>query len=112
MQDITLHIGGGGLSAKSADGSHEIRVGSRLHLQAAGHNGDLPDGTDATDGTELRRARIQMSGRFLRDFNWAAEADFADNDVSIKDFRIGTNPIEDFFHWPTINPSDPIITSN
>jgi len=54
----------------------------------------LPSGIEATDGTELRRARIETSGKFYGDFKWAAEVDFADNNVGIRDFKIGYTGID------------------
>jgi phosphate-selective porin OprO/OprP len=52
----------------------------------ASTNVTLDEGRSAVDGTELRRARMEMSGTFHDDWRWAAEADFADNNVAVKDF--------------------------
>ncbi len=75
-----------GFNVKSQDGRFSMKIGARLHTQASGNYGDLPDGVDATDGTELRRARLELKGTFYEDWKWSTELDFADNDVAIKDF--------------------------
>lgn len=89
VQDVRLSLGAKGFQAKSADGDFEFKIGTRMHLQASAHSGDLPSGVEATDGTEFRRARLQMGGKFQGLYKWAAEADFADNKVSLKDFKVG-----------------------
>jgi phosphate-selective porin OprO/OprP len=76
----------GGLSVSSADGLFAFEIGARLHADFAWHSGDSSTGVEATDGTELRRARIELSGMFHGDWRWVAETDLADNDVSVKDF--------------------------
>ncbi|MBM4205067.1 MAG: hypothetical protein FJ194_13105 [Gammaproteobacteria bacterium] len=89
VQDIKIQVGGGGIQAASADGLNEIKIGTRLHIQAASHDGDLPAGVDATDGSQFRRARIELGGKFLGDFAWAAEFDFAEDRVSAKEMKVG-----------------------
>ena len=76
----------GALSVRSADGLYAFEVGGRLNADFAWHSGDSDTGVAATDGTELRRARIELSGRFQGDWFWAAETDLADDLVSVKDF--------------------------
>jgi len=89
VDQVVVTLNEKGFRVKSADQAHEIKIGARLHAEAAAHRGDDSTGFDATDGTELRRARMEMSGKFARFYQWAAEVDFADNDTAIKDFRIG-----------------------
>ncbi len=81
-----ITLDGGALSIRSADGQFAFEIGGRLHADFAWHSGDSGTGVAATDGTELRRARIELSGRFQGDWLWAAETDLADDDVSVKDF--------------------------
>ncbi|MDH3508718.1 MAG: OprO/OprP family phosphate-selective porin [Gammaproteobacteria bacterium] len=75
-----------GLSVRSADGLYAFEIGARLHADFASHSGDSDTGVEATDGTELRRARIELSGMIQGDWRWVAETDLADDDVSVKDF--------------------------
>ena len=76
-----------GFRVRSADDSYSIKVGGRLHAQGAMHlNDDQFSTVDPTDGTELRRARIEMSGTIQEDWRWAAEADFANNGARILDW--------------------------
>lgn len=93
VEKVTVSLNKNGFRLKSADGDFEMKIGARLHAQASGHDGNVPDGDDANDGVELRRARMELSGRFYQDWLWAAEADFADNNVAVKDFWLGYRPV-------------------
>ena len=76
-----------GFNVRSADDGYAIKIGGRLHAQGAMHlNDDNFSTVDPTDGTELRRARMEMSGKIAHDWRWAAEADFANNGTRILDF--------------------------
>lgn len=82
-----------GFRVRSADDKYAIKIGGRLHAQGSTHlnEGDL----DPTDGTELRRARMEMSGTIQEDWRWAAEADFANNGARILDWWLSYTGIED-----------------
>jgi phosphate-selective porin OprO/OprP len=82
-----------GFRVRAPDDSYAIKIGGRLHAQASTHlnAGDL----DPTDGTELRRARMEMSGTIQEDWRWAAEADFANNGARILDWWLAYTGIED-----------------
>lgn len=87
------------------DESHSFEVGlsGRLH---ADYNYENPNDyidratgeeQNAATGTEIRRARIGVEGMFAEDFTYMLEADFADNDVAIKDAFLvyeGIEPID------------------
>jgi phosphate-selective porin OprO/OprP len=76
-----------GFRVRSADDKYAIKVGGRLHAQGAAHlNDDKFSTVDPNDGTELRRARIELSGTIQEDWRWAAEADFANNGARILDW--------------------------
>lgn len=77
-----------GFNIRSADGQFAMKVGARLHADLIEHTDDSRVAVAPNDGTELRRARIELSGTFHGDWRWAAESDFADNEVSIKDFWV------------------------
>lgn len=94
VDEVVVNLDKRGLNIASRDGAYEIKIGARLHADGAVHSGDT-GGAEATDGSELRRARIEMKGRIQKDWAWVAEADFADNDVSIKDFWLGYEGIGD-----------------
>jgi phosphate-selective porin OprO/OprP len=100
-RSATVSLDRRGLNIESADGAFEMKIGGRLHAQASGHRGDddLPADDEATDGAEIRRARIEMKGTVYGDWPWVAEVDFANNDVSIKDFTLGYTglPVAGFF---------------
>ena len=75
------------------DESHSFEVGlsGRLH---ADYNYENPNDyvkrdsgaeRNAATGTEIRRARIGVEGTFGRNLGFMLEADFADNDVGVKD---------------------------
>jgi phosphate-selective porin OprO/OprP len=96
VEGVAVSLDQGGLNVRSADGEFAIKVGARLHADFAVHNGDRDTGRAAVDGTELRRARIELSGTMYRDWRWAAETDLADNDVSVKDFWLSYTGFDKF----------------
>lgn len=75
-----------GLRVKSADGRTSFRVGGRLHMDAATYRDDK---RKLGNGTEIRRARINVAGRFEDRWRYRAEYDFAGNRVSLKDAWLG-----------------------
>ena len=86
-QNIRVSIGRKGLGFRSSDGQFAFNIGGRIHAQAAGHRGRLESA--ATNGTELRRARFDITSTLYEYWRWKAEVDFADDGVSIKDFHVG-----------------------
>jgi len=93
VEDVVVKLDKKGFNIASADGDFAIKIGTRLHFQASSHEGGLPSGFDATDGTEIRRARVETKGKFFKNFTWAAELDLADNDTGVRDFWLGYNGI-------------------
>jgi phosphate-selective porin OprO/OprP len=83
-----------GLQFETADKDFKFKLGGRIHADAnytdddnyvfAGGD-DAGAHVEANDGTEFRRARIDFSGTFFKDWNFKTVADFADNSVSMKD---------------------------
>lgn len=55
---VTQVSAGPGLKATSADGESSFKIGGRIHMDAYVFDGD----TNATGGTEFRRARFQFDG--------------------------------------------------
>lgn len=78
-----------GVQFESADKDFKFKLGGRIHADSSFSSGDdyLDDGdhAEANDGTEIRRARMRFEGVFFRDWRFRTEADFANNDVSMKD---------------------------
>jgi phosphate-selective porin OprO/OprP len=89
----------GGLKVESGDGAFQFRISGRLHADGTVHVGETPSSSggtnnDATDGVEIRRARIFVNAKVYEDFNWTGEVDFADNETAVKDFFMGYSGIE------------------
>ncbi|HEB89286.1 MAG TPA: hypothetical protein ENI85_06920, partial [Deltaproteobacteria bacterium] len=95
-----ISIGEKGLRVQTADGRFKFKIGGRLHADASVHAGDTPgtesDGTnrDATDGTEIRRARFLLKSTLYEDWSWTGEVDFEGNKVAIKDFDVAYRGLE------------------
>lgn len=92
FQDIKVSVGKKGLRAQTADGQFAFKIGGRLHAQAAGHRGSLA--SEATNGTEIRRARFDLESTVHEKWLWKGEVDFADNEVAVKDFFLGYTGFE------------------
>jgi len=79
-----------GFRAISNDGDYAIKIGARVHAEYSNHSGDgyLRDigVNEPENGTSLRRARLESSGIVAREWGWAAEVDFANDEVAVKDF--------------------------
>ncbi len=74
-----------GMKVKSADGQNTFRVGGRLHVDSAVYNEDK---RAFGNGIEIRRARINVAGKFKKNWKYRAEYDFAHNRASVKDAYI------------------------
>jgi len=90
----SLTLDSKGLRGRSADGNFTLRIGGRLHADASTHAGDDSLSPGPTNGTEIRRARIDLRGTVYRDFGFMAEVDFAGDEVAIKDFWLGFRGFE------------------
>jgi len=87
--DVTFELNKKGLQFATADKQFKMKVGARLHVDAVAHNGgDGIDGDNATNGTEIRRARMYLKGTLWNDFKYVTEVDFADNASTIKDMSM------------------------
>jgi len=88
-----------GLQVESADKNFQFKLGGRIHADASFHSGDdytkrtvdsdtgavtFPH-VEANDGTEIRRARMEFAGTFFKDWGFRTVADFADDNVRMKD---------------------------
>lgn len=92
----------GGPAFEAADGSWSFKVRGRIEADAAFYDkrgGNNP--VDLNDGTELRRARIGVEGKFANDFLYRLEADFAkasrstnSQEIDVKDAYVAYTGIE------------------
>ena len=83
----------GGLEVATYDGEFSFELGGRLMIDAAHYNESL---NTLGDGTELRRARIEMEGSMYGDWAYEFSVDFSDKDADIKDAYfsyMGTDPL-------------------
>lgn len=62
----------GGLAVRSRDGGFAAKIGGRVQADAATYSGD----GDYGDGTDIRRARLGISGHVYRDWFYKLEYDF------------------------------------
>jgi phosphate-selective porin OprO/OprP len=101
--EVKVKLGKKGLELESQDGNFSMRLGGRMHADATFHEGDdnlVERGTttpvEATDGTEIRRGRIALSGTLYKDFDYVIESDFGGDRVSVKDLFVNYTGFEPF----------------
>jgi len=81
-EPVAVSVDGGHLTAASADGDFAVELGGRLQFDAAVFDED--DGSIG-NGSEVRRARLYLAGKFDRHWSYKNQIDFAGDGVSIKD---------------------------
>lgn len=78
---------------ETADGAYSFKVGGFAQVDAGTF---IDDRKDHPDGTNVRRARLSVSGTIARDFNYKIENDFAGNASGLTDVYLeyaGLKPI-------------------
>ncbi len=85
--EVEIGIKDGHLRLASKDGHTAVEIGGRLHLDGAVFHEDQ---ASIGDGTEIRRARIYLAGKF-NDWQFKNQLDFASNAVAIKDAYLRYN---------------------
>lgn len=85
LSAVKISLDKKGLRFSSADDAFKLKIGGRVHLQTGYHVGD--NGL-ATNGTEVRRARIYIKGVLWNDWKYVSEFDFAGNKVTVKDLNV------------------------
>ena len=102
-EKVKVYMDKKGFQVESADKNFRFKLGGRIHADASFHNGGTylegGDVVDANDGTEIRRARMRFEGVFYKDWLFRTEADFADDNVRVKDAFIQYTGLKD---WVTI----------
>ena len=86
----SVSLQGGHLKMKSADGEFTTQIGGRVMLDAATFSDDLGD----ESGSEVRRARLFMTGKMYNDWDYKFQIGYAGNKVSMKDMYISYNGLD------------------
>ena len=86
-QDLAISTQGG-LEVSSYDGEFNFELGGRLMLDSGFYRQDR---ANLGNGTELRRARINMKGTLFSDWDYALKVDFASGNARIKDAYMAYN---------------------
>jgi len=86
----TLKVGKKGLVIKNPNGDFSIKLGGRMHADYTNHYGDsdLAVKNKPTNGTQIRRGRIALSGTVYNDYDYMIETDFANDGVAVKDLLL------------------------
>lgn len=97
-KQAVVEMGKSGLRVKSGDGDFSMQLGGRVQADWSDHSGDdhLAGGKEGVDGTEIRRARINVKGTAFKDFYYQIETDFAKNAVGMKDVVVAYTGFEPF----------------
>lgn len=77
---------------ETADGTYSFKVGGFAQIDGGIFDDDV---RDRPDGTNIRRARLNVSGVLARDFKYKIENDFSGNSSSLTDVYLeysGLNP--------------------
>ena len=82
----------GGLEVSTYNGKFSFEIGGRLMIDAAHYDEDK---NKLGDGTELRRARLEVEGILFGDWNYEFGVDFAGGDADVKDAYLQYNGF-----WP------------
>ena len=74
------------LRLETGDGQAKLKLGGQIHNDWYwyGQDHQFRDIIDLEDGTELRRARLYVSGTFYENLRFKAQYDFADGDADFK----------------------------
>jgi phosphate-selective porin OprO/OprP len=89
----------GKLVVSDREGNWSFQPIGRVMWDAVNADADTDDSSDDVKGTELRRARLGFEGD-IYDWSYKFEADFAGNDVSVKDAYLGYgNKLTDNTKW-------------
>ncbi len=93
-EQVHVELGTKGLQVESGDGRSAFRMGGRVHIDAAYYD---DDGADMGSGAIVRRARLELKGRFANDWEVKSAVDFGLGNVSLKSTYIaytGLKPTE------------------
>lgn len=82
--DVDVSTKGGHLKFKSKDDEFEFQVGGRVQVDTAFFKNDPA----LNNGSEIRRARLFMSGKVFNDWKFKAQFGFAGNETDIEDAYI------------------------
>lgn len=86
-----VSVGSDGVTFEAADGNVELTLGGRLHLDAVSFSDDGDKVTDA----ELRRARIELSGRVGKIVKFRVDREFA-HGGGWRNLWVGIEPAKNF----------------
>ncbi len=88
------------LAIESADGNWEWGIGGRIMADYAMYDNDTDSSgmevPGLSDGHEIRRARLNMSGKLWKVWGMKLQVDFAGNGAEIKDAYIDYSGFENF----------------
>jgi len=91
MAAQTWRAGAQGLRFRSDDGAVRLALGGRLHFDAAWYDDDL---TPISDNADIRRLRVDLSGRLGEDFSFKFDRDVGGTSRGWKNVWLAWNGIE------------------
>ena len=90
----TLLLLSAAMPTQAEEGSFDISVGGRVHVEASSSSPDpaLEERFDFENGVDWRRARLVLNGEFLERFTFKIEHDIASGDVVPTDVFLEATP--------------------
>jgi phosphate-selective porin OprO/OprP len=85
-REVRLSTRGGSIKAEAYDGESSLELTAQIAADAAFYSSDQ---SDLGDGAEIRYARIGLEGSLYGAWEYELEADFAGEDIGLKDAWLG-----------------------
>lgn len=103
--EVIVKLDKGALKFETKDGDFKARIGGRIYVDSAWYSNSRKTFSDGTklelgNGTEVRSARLFMSGTVWENWHYKGQYDFAENDAKVKDAYIRYTGLDSVLGFP------------